>query len=332
MHEVVARLVARFFDLHRAAAERVTSVHKRRNVRHVTEPEQVASRTERREDAPNLRRGYLFWGPIVAAILATESLAAAAGWLHKHLGFKIVHWPTISSTIGHLEDLWSPTAAIVVGLLAAGAFQALAIPEKHERRTPQGRVLPPWQRSAEPISYPWQLSVLLAVVAGAVTRIFTDDKYVLGYAIYGSLAIYGMLVPSLLVLFFRKDVQFPTLFVTFRHLRSRLPWVATIVAAGLAILVIHLALYPWPDITREPSQYAGLTSTKARKKAQREIKALRAGKPQQLSYSTQTRGISGGHDAWLVFFTPAKGSKRAPMVCVVVVTEKEVTPTPECST
>lgn len=31
-------------------------------------------------------------------------------------------------------------------------------------------------------------------------------------------------------------------------LQRRLHWVATVVVAGLAVLVFHLALYPWPDL------------------------------------------------------------------------------------
>ena len=33
-----------------------------------------------------------------------------------------------------------------------------------------------------------------------------------------------------------------------------------VLVADLAIQVIHLALYPWPDMTRESTSYAGLSA------------------------------------------------------------------------
>ena len=62
---------------------------------------------------------------------------------------------------------------------------------------------------------------------------------------------------------FQKDVPFPTLFRTIGNLEDwlssrRLPWllgpklawlVAYVIFAGLAILLLHLTLYPYPEIT-----------------------------------------------------------------------------------
>jgi hypothetical protein len=39
----------------------------------------------------------------------------------------------------------------------------------------------------------------------------------------------------------------PTLFATIALLRARAPWVVVAVAALLAVLLFHLALYPWPN-------------------------------------------------------------------------------------
>src|SRR5689334_19755317 len=72
-----------------------------------------------------LRRGYLFWGITAGAILVTEALGAASGWLEHKLHIHIP-WPTISSTVGHLEDRWSIVGAVVVGVIAAIAFYALS--------------------------------------------------------------------------------------------------------------------------------------------------------------------------------------------------------------
>jgi hypothetical protein len=44
-------------------------------------------------------------------------------------------------------------------------------------------------------------------------------------------------------------VPFPSLITTLRDLERRVPLVALVVLAGLVILLIHLALYPWPDVS-----------------------------------------------------------------------------------
>src|SRR5439155_15590081 len=67
------------------------------------------------------RRGYWFWGPTVAFVLLIELLAALSS------SFKdAIPWPTISSTVGHLEKRWDWVAVVVVGLLTVGAFHAIA--------------------------------------------------------------------------------------------------------------------------------------------------------------------------------------------------------------
>jgi hypothetical protein len=258
--------------------------------------------------------GYLFWGPVVAAILIAEALAA----------FAHVHWPTISSTIGHLENRWTWVAAVVVGIIGASACLALGTAHK----TPLGRTQV-FGGEIRPVRfYTAVVPIAATIVAGAAARAATDDKLVVGYWIYGTLAVTGLVIPSLLVLL-RFEVQFPTLFVTVRRLEGRLHWVATVIVAGLAILTVHLALYPWPDITKEPAQYAGLDASHARAKAIGAVATVRVGKP-PLKYSTQARGIDNGNDAWLVFFT-AGGSAPAYGGCVVAVTHSSATPAPGCS-
>jgi len=74
------------------------------------------------------------------------------------------------------------------------------------------------------------------------------SKYDLGYTIYGTLAFFGIVVPSVVAYTLDKDAPFPTFFRTVAFLQRRLHWVATIVVAGLAVLAFHLALYPWPDL------------------------------------------------------------------------------------
>jgi hypothetical protein len=45
-----------------------------------------------------------------------------------------------------------------------------------------------------------------------------------------------------------KDVPFPTLFATIQALEQRVRVVAIVFAAGITVLMIHLALYPRPAV------------------------------------------------------------------------------------
>ena len=284
-----------------------------------------------------MRRGYWFWGPVVAAILVTEAVGALSGWLEDRLDFTIA-WPTISQTVGHLQELWSGAAVIVVAVIAAFAFHALLVQRTAdgtaidgERRTDQGRVIPEGDPKPQPLGfYGWWFAVVPAIIAGLVAWALTDDEYVWGYAVYGTFALFGLIIPSLLFRFAHRDVRIPSLVYTFGYLRSSRPWIAIVVVASFAILLLHLALYPWPDVTQEPKQHAGLTELEAKRKAEREINRVRPGLP-ELVYSTQTRGVDQGGDAWIVFFSPPKGSSTEFSGCLVVVTEARAVATPECS-
>jgi len=287
---------------------------------------------ERREV---LRRGYVFWGITAAAVLGTEALGAASGWLEKKLHLHIP-WPTISWTVGHLEDRWSIVAALVVGLIATIAFYALSQKEEH---TSQGRKIRPGREQRTVRFYNWRLSIVPAVVAGLITYLVqrggapedaNHRKFILGCVIYATFAFYGVILPSILIRV-GLEVQFPTLIYTVRRLRAHRPWIAAILAACLSILVVHLALYPWPDITREPAQYAGLSANGAESRAIAAVRTLRTGKP-NLVYSTQLRGVDNGSEAWVVFFKPPAASGIPYGGCVVVVTDKVVRPTSECAT
>jgi hypothetical protein len=171
----------------------------------------------------------------------------------------------------------------------------------------------------------------LSVIVGAVAVSVFDDDFHRAYLIYGSLFFFGIVVPSFLLIVLRREVGFTSLFCTITQLRERGDWKARLatvaLTAGLAILAIHLAFYPWPDITKEPVNYAGLSATDARSKAVVKVMELRAGAP-ALVYSTQARGVVNGKEAWIVYFNAADGSDSG---CVVVVKGDSVDPTLECS-
>lgn len=270
-----------------------------------------------------VRNGYWFWGLVITAILLVEVAGAARNWLDDHIGVSIP-WTTFSEMVGHLEELWPGTAVFVVAIIAPAAIYALGLrsPARHSQL---GRVS---FRSApiEPVHWytPW-LVFALCVIVGVVAVSTFEDDFVRGYFIYGSLFALGIVVPSVLVLLRSREVGFTSLFKTIEHLRARRDWRAwlatTALSAGLTILLLHLAFYPWPDITKAPVKYAGLTANEARSTAAREVGP-------GLVYSTQARGVVANKDAWLVFFLATDGTDSG---CIVNVREDAVDTTEQCN-
>jgi hypothetical protein len=84
------------------------------------------------------------------------------------------------------------------------------------------------------------LGSIVAAVAGG-------DYWVLGYVIYGLIAVFLVLIPNVLAYWFARDVPWPTLLAAITNLERRWRPAAVVVLAGLVILLLHLALPPWPD-------------------------------------------------------------------------------------
>jgi len=202
------------------------------------------------EPAAHERWGYVVWA-IVGAAIAIPELWAAAGnrW-----------WPTISATIGHLEQSWNPVKIIVVALIAAGAVQLLrypphqneyaALPGRPARwRTANGRLTRVNEGQAEmlPFAAAYVPAALIAVAAsGAITAGLGGGRFVVGYVIYAVMAVGLLIVPNVLAFRWGKEVPFPTLPRTLVNLDGRFHAAVTVVLAGLAVLVVHLVAYPWP--------------------------------------------------------------------------------------
>jgi hypothetical protein len=191
--------------------------------------------------------GYIVWGLTAAVIAIPEIWAAVDG---KH-----VPWPTISGTVGYIEYWHTWVATIVIAILVWAAFHSV----KYSRgvggggRTPGGRYVlgtPAATPIRNALAGAYYLVALASVIAGPL--IVADrrphDKYLLGEVLYGLIGLFGVLVPSLVGLIWKKDVPFPTLFWTIQKLESRLRLIAIIFAAGITVLLLHLALYPWPEV------------------------------------------------------------------------------------
>jgi hypothetical protein len=285
-----------------------------------------------------VRGGYLFWFIAVGGVLLVEALGALAHWLHHptipgtnvYLHFHLtIPWTTISGMVGYLENRWPATAVIVVAIISPAAFYALG-PVKQPRAVAsrRGRLGRWWIRSGDPkppLTHYDAWIVLGASVAAAVIAPLVIDwlgwgtDYHRAFGIYGALFLFGIVLPTLLSAVFRREVGFTSLFCTIAHLRSRDDLKAALASvaltAGLGILVVHLAFYPWPDITKEPVLFAGLSATQAQDQATAVVASLRKGTG-ALVYSAQARQVVGGHDAWVVYFSTQKGDDSG---CTVIV-------------
>jgi hypothetical protein len=290
--------------------------------------------------------GYVVWLAMGVVVGVPEIWAAASG-----AGF---WWPTISSTVGHLEDKWAIVAIIPVAVLAASAV-ALRRLDPNEvvlqagnqalQRTPQGRlakagtinpedlpalavrpesILP--SRSDLPV-IPYFAVGTVVVIGASLGASTAQNPWLLGYVLYSTIAVFWILLPNWLAYRRRTDISFTTLFFTIRCLERRLRFVALLFAAGLAVLLIHLALYPWPDLARESATYAGLTAEKARMKANQALEQRHLSG--QLKVSAQSKGIVDGHRAWYVFFVSTKDGKYSG--CVVFVSKASSHVQPNCS-
>jgi hypothetical protein len=197
--------------------------------------------------------GYGVWGAIGVVIAVPEVWAAVAGGA--------ADFPTISGTVGYLE-YWHPwVAVLVVGVLVWAAFHAVRYEARRVaadpppvastdlQRTKGGR----WTmrdriRTVNAVAY---FTVAFAAVIGLTIWSVVDrpgDRYRLGEVLYGSILLFGIVGPSLIAFFAGRDVPFPTLFATMQMLERRVRALAVVITAGIVVLLVHLAFYPWPAV------------------------------------------------------------------------------------
>jgi hypothetical protein len=222
------------------------------------------------------RLGYLIWG-IATAVIAIPELLAAAG---AGLGF--LHFKTISETTGHLERYHPWVELVVVAAIVFFAYSYFRTsPHADDRpnlaRAPGGRLRRRGHadhdaRERFDDEKPRRIFLVTAAAAVAIVAFATwaavewwDDKrhFHPSFVLYGLLFLFWLVVPSLVVFFGGPEIPFPTLYRTVRNLEEwleqlRLPWnlgpllawfATYVILAGLVILLIHLTLYPYPDIT-----------------------------------------------------------------------------------
>lgn len=222
----------------------------------------------RSSDTSRRNAGYLTWGTAALVIVGTE-LAAV---------FDAAWWPTISATTGHLEDKWPGVALIVVFLIVYGAYCVFprgdhtsgdlttsAIDGKpltaNGRRVRAGVQ----ERRGEPDQQRWYLPVALLVTGAAVVvavianRAHGNAPFIGAYILYGTVAVVWVIVPSLLAYFGKAEVGFPTFVWILHYVYHSWKFLAVILLAALTVLLIHLALYPWPSIIHDLQHHAPST-------------------------------------------------------------------------
>jgi hypothetical protein len=200
--------------------------------------------------------GYAVWGAMAIVIAVPELWAAIGG--------EAVEWPTISGTVGYLEYWHVWVSIVVIGILVWAAFHAVQYeaakkaapvpapppPPAGAYRTPGGR-LSRREPSGRPVNAILYFAIAVVLIAGLSLWSYLDrphDKYRLGEVMYGLIALFWMVVPATYAYLGGKDVPFPTLFATIQALEQRLRLVAIVFAVGITVLLIHLALYPWPAV------------------------------------------------------------------------------------
>jgi hypothetical protein len=222
------------------------------------------------------RLGYLIWG-VAAAVIAIPELIAAAG---GGLGF--IHFKTISETTGHLERYHPWVELVVVAAIVFFAYSYFRTsPHADDKpnlgRTPGGRLTTQEHadgRAREDFDDQKARGIFLVITALVLAGVafltwaaveWWDDKrhFHPSFVLYGLLFLIWLVIPSLYVFFGGREVPFPTLYRTVRNFEEwleqlRLPWnlgpllawfATYVILAGLVILLIHLTLYPYPDIT-----------------------------------------------------------------------------------
>jgi hypothetical protein len=198
-----------------------------------------------RDLEPRERWGYFVWGAVGAVVAIPEIWASV---------WKGGPWPTISATIGHLELLWSPTAVVVVAVIVVVAANAITSRgQLGERPTRRSEATAAVERTGAWGSVYLVGAILVVLVPSVLVALFfrgttEHTKWILGYVIYGLIAVFCVVLPSALAYWLGKEVPFPTLLRTIAYLEDRVHVAAVVILAGLVVLLIHLAFFPWPDI------------------------------------------------------------------------------------
>lgn len=232
----------------------------------------------------NRRLGYLIWGIAALVIAVPEVMAAfskkrAFTTISEMVGHLEYLWPPTALLV---------IAFIVLALLSVVRIPPPAPDDSPPgtedgppaTRAPSGRLtrpgavpeIAPRTFDAQTASIWFAIAAALACTVTALATLaavkWWDDErhFQPAYVLYGLLGLFWIVVPSIFALL-GKDAPFPTIFRTVRNLEdaarrwSWRPWsipagpalawlVSYVVIAGLTVLLLHIVLYPFPDISQ----------------------------------------------------------------------------------
>jgi hypothetical protein len=197
--------------------------------------------------------GYIVWALTGLAVAVPEIWAAK--WPDS------APFPTISGTVGYIEYWHDWVALLVIGVLIWAAVHAVKFSNQEKyiaspHHTPAGRFtfVDVNANPKEPFDgYAAVAYYAVALVCTIGVPLLVDqwrpkDEYLLGEVMYGTLGVFAFVLPGSAALFTGKDIPFTTLFVTIQNIERKASPVAVLFGAGIAILLLHLALYPWPSV------------------------------------------------------------------------------------
>jgi hypothetical protein len=226
------------------------------------------------------RWGYVVWSVALGFVFVPEILAALP------LTESQLPFPTISRTMGHLEYVHAEWEILPTALIVLAVYSLWRVPprardrERGPHRTPGGRLTfdayanDPSAYESEILRDVWFALRALAValvVTGATLLAYHEwpNEYVGGhklpnyrvaYVLYGSIGLFWIALPTLWSIARGRDAEFPTLIRTLMNLEDSIArhgragragaWLLSFVLLwGMVFLMLHLTLYPFPNIT-----------------------------------------------------------------------------------
>ena len=214
--------------------------------------------------------GYVVWGSAFVVTIVPELLASINA-VERHLPF-----PTISRTVGHLEVVNPAWEILPTLLIVLFVYALLRIPIPALGAQPAAAPAPSPQVSGGDLRafvIRAALCVLLLIAVGVgASQIWPDQQlatspdknlpnFYVSYCFWGTTFVVWMVLPTITAVLGRRH-SFASLPKTIVELEQTLAhkgrigrggaWALGFVLVwGMVFLLLHLTLYPFPDITRQ---------------------------------------------------------------------------------
>jgi hypothetical protein len=214
------------------------------------------------------RLGYVVWGSAFVVTVVPELLASINA-VEKHLPF-----PTISRTVGHLEVINPAWEILPTFLIVLFVYALLRIPIPTLGAQPAAPPATSTRVSSADLRAFVVRAVLCAVLlvlVGVVASQIWPDQHLAGetgklpnfyvaYAFWGTTFVVWVLLPTVTAVLGRRHsyASLPKTIIELEHVLAHkgrvgrgAAWtLGFILVWGMAFLLLHLTLYPFPDITK----------------------------------------------------------------------------------